>query len=198
LSIALKARSVDNCLTAAIDRSRRTIRENLLGLPEEPVAAAAHRLEIPPFVLALRLATTQDLGTRQQAQRRLEQLDAEAALVLGPGSRVHSWALSSALLTCRRFLALIPWTLRGIDERTAAIRRILDILPYDENFTAQYAIGIDIGDNWEREDPLIEYTLISLAKYGLDITLSPEERDVVEASASRGGPGGDAARKLLS
>jgi hypothetical protein len=155
-------------------------------------------LEIPPFVLALRLATTQDLGTRQQAQRRLEQLDAEAALVLGPGSRVHSWALSSALLTCRRFLALIPWTLRGIDERTAAIRRILDILPYDENFTAQYAIGIDIGDNWEREDPLIEYTLISLAKYGLDITLSPEERDVVEASASRGGPGGDAARKLLS
>jgi hypothetical protein len=198
LAIALQARSVDSCATAAIDRSRSTIRENLLGFPEDPIAAAAHRLEIPLFVFALRLVTAKDLSMRQRAQRHLEQLDAEAALLLGPGSRIHNWALSTSLLICRRFLAGTPWTLRDIDQRTAEIRRLLNILPHDENFTAQYVIGIDIGDNWEREDPLIGYILISLAKYGLDITLSPEERDVVKAFASHSSPGGDAARKLLS
>jgi hypothetical protein len=198
LSIALLSRSIDSCATAATNRSRSALRENLLGFPEDPVAAAAHRLEIPLFVFAVRLVTTQDLDIRQKAQRHLEQLDEEAALLLGPGSLIHRWALSTSLLICRRFLTAMPWTLAAIDQRTAEICRMLDNLPYDKDFVAQYITGIDIGDNWEHEDPLIGYTLLSLAKYGLDIAISPEEREVVEAFASHNTPGGEAARTFLS
>lgn len=198
LSVALQARSIDSCTDAAVERSRSAIREHLLGFPEDPAAAAAHRLELPLFVFALRLVTTQDLGLRQRAQQHLEQLDAEAALLLGPASHVHSWALSTALLICRRFIAGMPWIPADIDQRTTQIRRLLDALPQDKNFVSQYAIGVNVDDSWESDDSLIDYTLISLARDGLDISLTPEERDAVEAYSTQSSLAGDAARKILN
>lgn len=198
LSVALRGRAIDGCAETAIERSAAAVREHLLGFPEDPLAAAAHRLELPLFVFALRMVTQKDSVLRIRAQQQLRELDAEVAIRLGPASHVHGWALSTALLICRQFLATTPWSVPRLEERATALRRLLGALPYDQEFMSQYVTGLDLGDDWDQNDPLIDYTLLSLAKYAPDFDLSPEERAKVEEHAGRDNSVGDAARQILT
>lgn len=197
LSVALRARAIEGCAEAAVERSAIAVRDHLLGFPHDPVAAAAHRLELPLLVLALRLVTERDLGLRTRVQQQLRQLDAEVELRLGPAGRIHGWALSAALLICRQLLSKTPWSLPTLEERTTAIQRLLDTLPYDQQFMSQYIVGLDLGDDWKRNDPLIDYTLLSLARYSPDFELSPEEHAKIEQQAERADTVGEAAREIL-
>jgi len=196
LSLSLRARSLPACASVASARSHASVRDHLLGFPDDPTSAAAHRLEIPLFVFALRAVSQPTLGLRQQAERHLAELDVESTLRLGLAANGHHLALSAALLICRRLFACAAWDPISLDARAVAVRRILESFPYDKSFISQYLIGVDVGDDWERHDPLVDFTLLAVAQFGPDLSLSTEETEIVRNNVERQGPVGDAARQL--
>lgn len=176
---------------------RPAIRDYLLGFPDDATSAAAHRLELPLFVWAVRRLTQPRDSARSRFHEWLTGLGEEVRLSLGPFTHPHSMVLNAALLTCRMFWANIkPWDevtlLRARDD----VVDELDSIEYDPTFLREY-VGLSLAEHWEAEDPLVDYTIIAAAEWHEGIRLSAEEAAVVHARV--GGPGsvGAAAQRLL-
>ncbi|HXN62622.1 MAG TPA: hypothetical protein VN886_19410, partial [Acidimicrobiales bacterium] len=196
LSISLQARHIPACADVASLRSRASVRDHLLGFPDDPSSAAAHRLEIPLFVFALRAASQPEAGLRQEAERLLATLDAESSLRLGFAASSHHLALSAALLLCRFVFANTVWEAEPLDAKAAEICGVLKHLAFDKRFISEFLIGVDVGESWGQHDPLVDFTLLVLAQHGGDLDLSIDETEVVRNNAERQDLVGEAARKL--
>jgi hypothetical protein len=176
---------------------RSAIRDNLLGFPDDPTSAAAHQLELPLFVLAVRIVTQPTQTARAEIQGWLARLDPEARLGLGQLATEHSFALEAALLLCRRIWAgLQPWTAETLHHANGEIRELLQRTPYDRSFVGQY-VGHAFADDWEDTDPLVDYTIIALADADMRPKLTPEEQGVVSARAHGPGRAAECASKLI-
>jgi hypothetical protein len=197
LAMSLLARDIPACADAATERWISTARDHLLGFPDDPTSAAAHRLEIPLFVLALRMVSQPDLGLREQTEAIFSRLDAESILRLGLAASSHHVALSNALLMCRRWFATVAWDAESLGAQATELRRMVDSTPYDREFIAQYVIGVDVGDAWDENDPLIDFTILVLAQHAGSVELSIDETAIIVDNSGRQDQVGNAARLLL-
>jgi hypothetical protein len=195
VAVAVKARDRfgDSCVPPWL---RPTIYGNLLG--DDPTSAAAHRLELPLLVLAVRIITQPAGRLRAEIREWLARLDPEARLTLGRVASEHSFALDAALLQCRLIWNnLHPWNAETLHNIATEVRALLQGTTYDRSFVHQY-VGQSFGDDWEDSDPLVDYTIIALAESSVRLDLTPEEQEIVRARADGTGPVAASARKLIA
>ncbi len=176
---------------------RPAIRDHLLAFPNDPAAAAAHRLELALFVWTVRTLSQPHGPARARIEQWLNGLGVEAQLSLGPFMHTHSAVLQAALLLCRAVWAnLRPWEVGVLGRAAEAFTKVLKEVPCDAAFVKQY-VGLSASDDWADHDPLIDYTIIAVAEWKATISLDEREVAVVRSRVNAPGTVAEAAQRLL-
>jgi hypothetical protein len=98
---------------------------------------------------------------------------------------------------CKIWASLQPWSVETLQQASGEVRELLQRTPYDKSFLRQY-VGHSFDDDWEDNDPLVDYTIIALADAAMRPQLTLEEQEVVSARAHGPGRAADCASKLIS
>lgn len=197
-ALALTVRHLEGCEDWAETTIRQSIREALLGFPDDATARAAYRLDrVLPVAVTCALGERGVDFTRIAAERTAHQ-DAEQR-IRNPYSADHL-AMNEIVMSCRRhWFTFDPWTADGIEAHTAILELGVESAPRSlRGVSGGLALHGWTGDTWKSYDPYTEYIAIFVHQRDAAAELTGLELDALRRHNTPGGRAATAVEQILA
>lgn len=196
-ALALTVRQIEGCEDWAATTIRRSIRDALLGFPDDLTARAAYRLDrVLPVAVTCALAERGVDFTRIAAERTARQ-DAEQRIRNPFGA--DDLAMDEIVTSCRRhWFTFEPWTPDGIAAHTAILELAVEAAPRSMRGVSGLGVYGWMGDTWKSYDPYAEYIAIFVHEHDAAAELTGPELDALRRHNTPSGRAAAAVEQILA
>lgn len=194
LAVALVVREKDGCSWAE-PTIADSVRDHLLGFPEDPLVAAAHGFERVLSSVAVRIFSDPEIVDNASKLSLWESTADEEQQLRRPGSP-EGMALGQIERSCRQIWNSVDWTLPGIRDMQGGATKLLNALPATSSPIAIFAGQNQTSMmNW---DMLVAQTIFFIERHGSAADVPEEAWEVIEKFVDAPAAFGLAAAALIA